>query len=328
MTSLRAIRQSITPELEALNAEISRSLDSGNALMKEIVDNYLREKGKQIRPVLVILTAKLFGQVNPAVISAAAAVEMLHNASLIHDDVVDDSMQRRGIATINAVWNNHIAVLVGDFFVANALREAIATDDIRIITSIARLGKLLSLGEIDQIYNAQNKRYLESAYFEVIQRKTASLFESCMEVGAYAMGVNDTQTLLMLNRFARLLGECFQIKDDILDYYPEASIGKPTGNDLREGKVTLPLIYALGHAAERESSAMRLLLDTEQLDTAEIERLIEFAKSQGGIEYAYATMERLAGEAREALAPMALKGTDISPLLEVLDYVIAPLDAE
>ena len=283
-----------------LHRRISSSLSSPNQLMNQVIEGYLKSKGKMIRPILVILTAKLFGRVDDRVIASAAAVEMLHNASLIHDDVVDDSQMRRSMPTVNNIWGNHIAVLTGDFFVSSALQQAISTADIRIVEVLAGLGKLLSLGEIDQIYNARFHTLNEKAYFEIISRKTASLFVSCVKMGGYATGAADDKIDPMC-RFAELLGLCFQIKDDIFDYFNDPRIGKPTGNDLREGKITLPLLYALSLTDNPAHEEMVSLSRSEQLTTAEIETLIEFAKESGGIEYAYSTMERLRAEAMEIL---------------------------
>ena len=300
MSTLEEIQHSIKPELEMLHRRISSSLSSPNQLMNQVIEGYLKSKGKMIRPILVILTAKLFGRVDDRVIASAAAVEMLHNASLIHDDVVDDSQMRRSMPTVNNIWGNHIAVLTGDFFVSSALQQAISTADIRIVEVLAGLGKLLSLGEIDQIYNARFHTLNEKAYFEIISRKTASLFVSCVKMGGYATGAPDDKIDPMC-RFAELLGLCFQIKDDIFDYFNDPRIGKPTGNDLREGKITLPLLYALSLTDNPAHDEMVSLSRSEQLTTAEIETLIEFAKESGGIEYAYSTMERLRAEAMEIL---------------------------
>ena len=300
MSTLEEIQHSIKPELEMLHRRISSSLSSPNQLMNQVIEGYLKSKGKMIRPILVILTAKLFGRVDDRVIASAAAVEMLHNASLIHDDVVDDSQMRRSMPTVNNIWGNHIAVLTGDFFVSSALQQAISTADIRIVEVLASLGKLLSLGEIDQIYNARFHTLNEKAYFEIISRKTASLFVSCVKMGGYATGAPDDKIDPMC-RFAELLGLCFQIKDDIFDYFNDPRIGKPTGNDLREGKITLPLLYALSLTDNPAHDEMVSLSRSEQLTTAEIETLIEFAKESGGIEYAYSTMERLRAEAMEIL---------------------------
>lgn len=301
MTQFEEIQQSIRPELEQLHRRIASSLESPNKLMSQVIEGYLKSKGKLIRPILVILTAKLFGKVTDRVIASAAAVEMLHNASLIHDDVVDESAERRSQPTINNVWGNHIAVLVGDFFVSNALQQGISTGDIRVVEVLANLGKLLSLGEIDQIYNARFHTLDERSYFEIISRKTASLFVSCIKMGGYSTDTSD-EVMEPMTRFAELLGLCFQIKDDIFDYFDDERIGKPTGNDLREGKITLPLLHALSRTEHPDHNEMLQLSRKELLSADDIRTLIDYAKNAGGIEYAYQTMERLRDEALAILA--------------------------
>lgn len=322
MTTIQSIQQSIAPELAQLNERIAGTLRSSNALMNQVVENYLRSKGKQIRPILVLLSARHFGVVNDKVIDAAASVELLHNASLIHDDVVDDSKTRRSLPTINSIWDNHIAVLVGDFFVSTALQLAIATGDPRIIASLAKLGKLLSLGEIDQIYNARYHKLDERAYFEIINRKTASLFVSCVEMGAYAAGADDSR-IDDMRRYAELLGLCFQIKDDIFDYYTDDVVGKPTGNDLREGKITLPLLHVLENEALPRHDEMSELSHKEELAADEIAALIDYAKDNGGIDYAYATMMRLRDEAVTLLKSSSPSGETTAQLIAIFDYIIA-----
>lgn len=320
MPSIKEIQQLITPELEALNSLIASTLDSPNELMNRIVDNYLRTKGKQIRPIMVILSAKLLGEVNENVIRAAAAVELLHNASLIHDDVVDETKIRRNTPTINGIWDNHIAVLVGDFFVSSSLQLAMATGDLRIINSIARLGKLLSIGELDQIYCARFHNLTEPAYMQTIERKTASLFMACVEMGGYAVGASDAD-IANISEFARLLGLCFQIKDDIFDYYEDKNIGKPTGNDLREGKITLPLLHVLETDSSDRRQAMSELSRKEVLTSDDINRLIDYAKDNGGIDYAYATMERLKAQATPILNSFDNKSVT-RHFADILDYTI------
>lgn len=320
MTTLESIQATIAPELEMLTTRIKEALSSTNLLMNQVVDGYLKSKGKLIRPILVILTAKMFGEVNRNVISAAAAVEMLHNASLIHDDVVDESKKRRGNPTINSIWDNHIAVLVGDFFVSSALQQAIATGDIRIVNVLASLGKLLSIGEIDQIYNARYHKLDEKAYFEIISRKTASLFVSCVEMGGYAVNADD-EPMKKMCKYAELLGLCFQIKDDIFDYFSDEKVGKPTGNDLREGKITLPLLYALSRTELPEQEEMLQLSRKETLDAAEINRLIEYAKKAGGIEYAYDTMQRLSREADDIIDQFP-KSSTTEAFKQIFSFII------
>lgn len=320
MSTLTEIQQLIAPELQALNELIAGTLDSPNELMNRIVDNYLRTKGKQIRPILVILSAKLLGEVNENVIRAAASVELLHNASLIHDDVVDETKMRRNTPTINGIWDNHIAVLVGDFFVSSSLQLAMKTGDIRIIDAIARLGRLLSIGELDQIYCARFHTLTEPAYMQTIERKTASLFMACVEMGGYAVGASDND-IRDISEFARLLGLCFQIKDDIFDYFEDKNIGKPTGNDLREGKITLPLLHVLETDASTLRDEMLSLSRQEELSTDEINRLICYARENGGIDYAYDKMADLRAQAAPILDRLDNK-TVTSRLSDILDYTI------
>lgn len=321
MTNFDEIRDLISSDLERLQKIIKRSLSSNSPLLNKIVDKYLETKGKQIRPIIVVLSAKFFGaEVSDGVLCGAASVELLHNASLIHDDVIDETKQRRGHDTINNTWDNHIAVLVGDFFVSNALACAIRTNDFRVISTISELGKELSTGEIDQIDVAKHHSIDEQTYFSIINKKTASLFQSCVKVGGYSVGASDID-IANLSKFVELLGLSFQIKDDIFDYFKDDAIGKPTGNDLREGKVTLPLIYALSHTESPRHEEMRRLADSDSLTTEQIETLIDFAKAEGGIEYAYATMERLRAEARSILEPYPDNEAKRA-FLSLFDYII------
>lgn len=321
MTNFDEIRDLISSDLERLQKIIKQSLSSNSPLLNKIVDKYLETKGKQIRPIIVVLSAKFFGaEVSDGVLCGAASVELLHNASLIHDDVIDETKQRRGHDTINNTWDNHIAVLVGDFFVSNALACAIRTNDFRVISTISDLGKELSTGEIDQIDVAKHHSIDEQTYFSIINKKTASLFQSCVKVGGYSVGASDTD-IANLSKFVKLLGLSFQIKDDIFDYFKDDAIGKPTGNDLREGKVTLPLIYALSRTESPRHGEMRRLADSDSLTTEQIETLIDFAKAEGGIEYAYATMERLRAEARSILEPYPDNEAKRA-FLSLFDYII------
>ena len=322
MTTLEEIQKSIAAELDALNARIEEQLGSSCPMINTIVENYLKTVGKQIRPIIVMLSAKMFAEVTPRVISGAAAVELLHNSSLIHDDVVDESKLRRGQPTINSIWDNHIAVLVGDYFVSVALQQAISTNDLRIIATISELGKMLSQGELDQIYNARYHTITEQAYFDIIDRKTASLFVACARIGCYSVDADEESTEKLV-RFTKLLGECFQIKDDIFDYLAsDSQIGKPVGNDLREGKITLPLLYALEHSQLPEREAMVELSRTEALSEEDIQRLIEFTIASGGIDYATAVMHRLRAEGSAIME--TLPQSDVTrAFMSVFDYIIS-----
>ena len=321
MTTYDEIRQTVAPELERLNARIHSRLTSGNALMDTIVGSQLRTRGKQIRPLVVVLCARMFGEVTDRVLAAGASVELLHNASLIHDDVVDESKLRRGSPTLNAVWDNHIAVLVGDFYTSSSLREAVETGDMRIIETISSLGRLLSLGELSQIDTARTHTLAESDYFSNIDKKTASLFVACARMGCYAAGAPDHATEA-LAEFAGLLGLCFQIRDDIFDYYPSDKVGKPTGNDLREGKVTLPLLHVLLNADAPQHDVMLQLSRCDALSDADIERLQAYARDNGGIDYAFARMAELRD--RAACILRRLPSSEASEaLLGIFDYIIA-----
>lgn len=323
MTTFQTIQQTLAPEIKRLNDLISATLTSPNALMNKVVTTYLEKKGKQIRPMMVILSARLLGEVNDNVIKGAVAVELLHNASLIHDDVVDDTRMRRDAQTINGLWDNHLAVLVGDFFLSNSLILASETGDIRIVESIASLGRLLSIGELDEIYNARYNHLDEETYFSIIYRKTASLFISCAEVGAAAAGETDSRRLDALREFARLLGLCFQIKDDIFDYFPNGEIGKPTGNDLREGKITLPLLHVLETREGEEHDRMMELARKELLEPEEIATLIDYAVDNGGIEYACETMNRLREEACRVLRDNFPPSETLDAFISLIDFIIA-----
>lgn len=321
MKQFEKILERLKPELDAMNANIARSLATDNALMNTIVTEYLQTKGKQIRPVMVLLAAKMFGGVSEKVIDAAASIEMLHNATLIHDDVVDETDIRRGAPTVNFRWGNHIAVLVGDFFVTTSLAAGIRTGSLNVIAALSSLGAELSLGEINQISNVREHRLDREAYYGMIRQKTASLFRNCVSIGAETAGATD-EAAAPLIEYAELLGLCFQIKDDIFDYFDSAEIGKPTGNDLREGKVTLPLILALENAPEQEAAPMLALLRRGDLTDAEIATLIGFAKTHGGIEGAYAAMRDIQAEADLLIASYP----DSEPkdcFRAIFDYIIA-----
>ncbi len=315
------IQQRLRKELDSLNEIIRRALKVDMPVLQRIIDNYLLTKGKQIRPIMVLLSAKMAGEVTPDVLHAAAALEILHNASLIHDDVVDATERRRGLSTVNAIWDNHIAVLSGDYFVSKALAEAISTGSLSVIQSISELGSELSLGEINQICTARWHDLSYKEYFATIEKKTACLFRKCARLGAQTAGA-DPATVAALEEYAGYMGLCFQIKDDIFDYLDDVNIGKPTGNDLREGKVTLPLLFALKNAAPQLSQSMGSLLSQEELTAEQIATLIEFAKEQGGIAYAYQVMDELRAKAH----PLVASFPDCEAkeaLEEIFSYIIS-----
>jgi octaprenyl-diphosphate synthase len=321
MEQLSTIRNRISSELDEMNRIIVESLHTKNKMMDDVVCSYLEKKGKQIRPIMVILSAKMFGNVTPEVLYAGASLEMLHNASLIHDDVVDETELRRGVPTLNARMGNRIAVLVGDYFVSCALACSLNTHSTSAVASLSSLGKELSLGEIDQICNAREHHFDEKSYYDMIRQKTASLFIHCVKMGAEMNGANEEQIGHMI-RFGELLGLCFQIKDDIFDYFDSKEIGKPTGNDLREGKMTLPLLYALAHGPQDEAAELKEIICGDDLTEAEISRLIQFAKDNGGIEYAYYRMREMQQEAAVELSHFADCEAKQS-FLDIFEFIIS-----
>mgnify|MGYP003305296685 CR=1 FL=1 len=321
MDVLSNIQATIGEELEIFNRTLVERLHTNNQLINKIVERYLLSKGKQIRPILILLCARMMGNISHTTILSAVAIELMHNASLIHDDVIDTSLYRRGHPTINALEDNRLAVLMGDYFVSCALKCGVETNNMHIISAMGRLGQELAHGEINQIDNARRHRLSEEAYFEVIRRKTASLFRTCMFVGAISVGA-DEETRSKLENIGELLGLCFQIKDDIFDYYDSNVIGKPTGNDLREGKITLPLLYAITHNNDAENERMRALLDNDSLDSNAIETLIDYAKRMGGIEYAQERMLQLRNEAVASLETLP-DSPARQALIDLLDYTIS-----
>ena len=320
MNQLDDIRASLAPDLKLMEDCIRRQLATGNPLLQTIIDGCLRSKGKQIRPILVFLSARVLGGITDRVLSGAASLELLHNSSLIHDDVVDQSSERRGDSTINSVWDNHVAVLVGDFFVSSALQLAIKTENVAVVETVTGLGKTLSLGELDQIYNAMHGELSEENYLSVITLKTASLFKACARTAADALGVNDERSRALV-RFAELLGLCFQMRDDVFDYFSDPAVGKPTGNDLREGKVTLPLLHVLADESLPMHEAMNTLVRSGSLNEGEIETLTTYAKTYGGIEYTYARMAELRAEGVAALGCLP-DSEDKRRLIAIFDYII------
>lgn len=322
MDILNEIKQTVSEELSLYEIQLAEALQSDSALLTSAVDYFLAKKGKNIRPILVLLAAKsVFGIIKPQTIAGAISLELLHNASIIHDDVVDDTNERRGRPSLNAQFSNKVAVLTGDFFLSTSLRKGTETDSMEIMKVISSIGQELAAGEIEQLSLAQTSDISEERYYSVIDKKTASLMRACMKIGAISVCASE-EIIDALTRFGKYLGLCFQIKDDIFDYFDSKEIGKPTGNDIREGKITLPLIYALLNAKDEESrdEAMEIIRISDY-SQENIHFLIQFAKDNGGIEYAQAKMQslrELAVQSLDILANSASKDL----LIRLLDYVI------
>jgi octaprenyl-diphosphate synthase len=322
MDQLSLIKQPIEREFSEFTDLFSQSLTHGDRLLSEVLTHIRQRGGKRMRPILTLLIAKNYGVVSQVTQNAAIGLELLHTASLVHDDVVDESEERRGQASVNATYNNKAAVLVGDFILSTALLHVSYTGDQRIIENLAQLGRTLASGELLQLWNISNKEISEDIYYEVIKQKTAVLFESCAALGALSAGASDEEVKLA-SRFGQNLGIMFQIRDDIFDYYDSKEIGKPTGNDMAEGKLTLPVIYALNQNPQYESMmnlARKVKAGTINAD--EIAVLVEFTKQQGGIDYAEKRMEDFHREALKYLDESVRKDSIRTSLTAYLDYVI------
>ena len=290
MDSISIIKNPISTELGDFNRLFDSSLSSSNPLLQSVIEHIRQRSGKRMRPMLVLLMAKLFGQVNLSTLHAAVSLELLHTASLVHDDVVDESSERRGQLSVNAVFNNKVAVLSGDYLLATALVQVAMTRNHAIVDVVSALGQDLSEGELLQLSNVNNLEFSETVYFDVIRKKTAALFAACTEAGALSVGATDEQ-VERARLFGEYIGICFQIKDDIFDYYDSKEIGKPTGNDMREGKLTLPALYVLNSMHDDEVRQLALKVKEGHASDDEIGHLIEFTKANGGIGYAEKVMD-------------------------------------
>lgn len=285
MDYLSTIRTPIHTELKDFIALFDESLTHKDGLLGQALEHVRAKGGKRMRPILILLMTKSFGKVTSVAQYAAVGLELLHTASLVHDDVVDESGERRGQASVNASYNNKVAVLVGDYILSTALLNIARTNDCDIVCDLAELGRTLSNGEILQLTNIANTNFSEEVYFEVIKQKTAALFEACAVIGAKAGGA-DRQAVEAARAFGRNVGVIFQIRDDIFDYYQSADLGKPTGNDMAEGKLTLPVLYALNTTGDSQMAALARKVKARNVSAEEIAQLVEFTKNNGGIAYA------------------------------------------
>jgi octaprenyl-diphosphate synthase len=302
MGKLSFIQSTVDAELKEFREVFDASLTTSNPLLDRVLEHIRQRRGKMMRPVLVFLTARLLGEKSTSqAIHAAVSLELLHTASLVHDDVVDESDERRGQKSVNAAYNNKIAVLTGDYLLATSLMQAGLTGNIGIIDAISQLGQELADGELLQLSNVSSSSFSESTYFDVIRKKTAALFSACTRVAA--MGVGATAGEVEKARlFGEYVGICFQIRDDIFDYYDSEEVGKPTGIDMLEGKLTLPILYALNKFHDEEMHTLALRVKQGNATAGDASRLTAYAKSNGGIEYAEQAMQEYCNKALAILA--------------------------
>jgi octaprenyl-diphosphate synthase len=295
MDYLSTIRRPIEREMNDFVELFIQSLSQGDGMLESVLSHIRQRGGKRMRPMLIMLTAKNYGEVSSVTQNAALGLELLHTASLVHDDVVDESDQRRGQPSVNASYNNKVAVLVGDYILSTALLRVALSDNHEIVQQLAELGRTLAAGEILQLSNISNQKISEDVYYQVIDKKTAVLFEACCKLGAISVGASQ-DVIEKSAKFGHNIGMIFQIRDDIFDYYDSKEIGKPTGNDMLEGKLTLPVIYSLNHYKNDAVLNLAKKVKAGTINQDEIAVLIEFAKQYGGIKYAEKKMEDFAKE--------------------------------
>lgn len=283
------IRKPIEDNLTVFNRMFVESMSHSDGQLSMALEHIRQRSGKRMRPMLILLMARNFGQVSETTYRAALGLELLHTASLVHDDIVDESEERRGQASVNAVYGNRVAVLVGDYILSTALLNVAKANNNAIVEYLAKLGQTLSNGEILQITSNGSENISEEAYYDVIKMKTAALFEACCVMGAMSVGASESDAEAA-RLFGQRLGIVFQIRDDIFDYYDNADIGKPTGNDMTEGKLTLPAIHALLTTHDEAMMAIAHKVKNITATPEEIAALVAFTKQNGGIEYAEKVM--------------------------------------
>ncbi len=312
------IAEPIAAELEKFKSYYKQSISCDNIRIQSIIDYIMKSDGKHIRPILLFLAAKSCGNINEVTYNSAITIELLHTASLIHDDVVDESKMRRGRVSLNAIYDNKMAVLAGDYFLSTALIKSVLTGNIDIISEISDLGRNLAEGELNQLSLVKEIIIDEKEYFEVIKKKTASLMSVCMKVGAISVNATEEE-IETFESLGEYIGICFQMRDDIFDYF-DHNVGKPTGNDIHEGKITLPLLHALTNKNAKNRDKMLAIVNSKAFTDENIQLLISFAKENGGIEYTYKKMEEYKNKALNLIS--SIKDDSMRKGLEDVIYYI------
>jgi octaprenyl-diphosphate synthase len=313
MKDLDKIREPIRKELAEFEGYFAKSLKSSIPLLDVIFRYILRKKGKQIRPTFVMLSSAMLGGVTASTHTAASLIELLHTASLVHDDVVDESYERRGVFSLNAIWRSKIAVLVGDYLLAKGLLLSVETKEYELLELVSEAVKDMSEGELLQMRKSRKLDITEEEYFEIIGKKTAALIAACTACGAKAAG-SDPETISKMKEFGRLAGIAFQIKDDLFDYQRNGNIGKPTVNDIKEKKMTLPLIYALRSCTSSERREMLGIIRRKSTNSRKVDKVLTFVEEYGGLEFSRLKMEeykeraiRLLGDFPESTAKASME---------------------
>ncbi len=320
MSDTSIIKAPIKEEMKKFEPYFREQLKTNIPLLSIITNYILRRKGKQMRPMLVFLSAKLNGSVSDSTFVAATLIELLHTATLIHDDVVDETYQRRGFFSINALWKSKVAVLVGDYFLSRGLSTALDTDQIDVLKVVSDAVKSMSEGELIQIEKSRKLDITEEVYYDIITKKTATLIAACTRAGALSVDSSEDK-LKAMKDFGVNLGIAFQIKDDLFDYEPNGLIGKPTGNDIKEKKLTLPLIHALHSTDVKQRRHILRLIRRHHKKEKKVQEIIAFVKNNGGLEYANEQMEAYAQKAKDAIS-IYEDGEVKEALLLMVDYTL------
>jgi octaprenyl-diphosphate synthase len=320
MDEIKRIKQPVIAEYCLFNDSFLNSLSSSTLRLQLAIDKIMQSSGKHIRPLLVLLAAQACGGITENTINSAVLIELLHTASLIHDDVVDETKERRGVPSLNVFFDNRISVLVGDYLLSSALIRSIQTGNMRIMSIVSEVGRALAEGEIRQLEVADEAILDENSYLQVIQKKTAILLSACAEIGAISSNATDEQ-IDCCRLFGEYLGYCFQIRDDVFDYFTDQYIGKPTGNDIVEGKITLPLLYALNNENNKERIYYQQIVRTKNFTPKHINELITFAKTGGGIDYAISRMKNYHDDAVKIIHKLP-DSESRNSLLLLADYVV------
>ena len=319
MDILSEIRKPVEKEFNDFLNLFKKVFNSDDVTLGNVLLHIGNRGGKHMRPLLLILIAKAYGDVNEKTKRAAVGVELLHTASLVHDDVVDESDKRRGQPSVNSLFNNKISVLVGDYLLSSSISSFVDAENWQILRLMTEVCATLSSGEILQIENISNTEVSEETYYEIIYRKTASLFEACAGIGALSVNASEDD-IRKAKELGKAIGMTFQIRDDIFDYYDSDAIGKPTGNDMLEGKLTLPVIYAINNSNDEEMTVLVDKVKRGDANKEEIGRLVAFAKENGGIDYAYSKMEEFSAQAKSIVSSIKEKAIR-DALTAYIDYV-------
>jgi octaprenyl-diphosphate synthase len=316
---MKQVSQIIGDNLLIFEKKFTKNLNGNNKLLQQVLKFIIKRKGKQMRPMFVFLSAKIVGEINESTYRAASMIELLHTATLVHDDVVDDAMMRRNFFSINAIWKNKIAVLVGDYLLAKGLLISVENEDFELLRITSNAVKEMSEGELLQIEKARKLDITEEVYFEIIRSKTASLLASACSAGAFSTS-NDKEVTERFRAFGEKIGIAFQIKDDLLDYGHE-NIGKPTGIDIKEKKMTLPLIYTLLKVSEIDKRKIIYIIKNQNTNKKKVDEVLKYVNQYGGLDYAKHVMEQYKNDALELLYQLP-KNSARDAMEELVNFTI------